>query len=105
MEALVGAEPGLRLLASRELLQDDPVDLLRWVGWNHLMIDEPREAGHDVADTLLPFGKVVVTVRQNTRLRDDGDRPGGCQCGRRRSHGSSFLNGRHVGSDAFRSAI
>ncbi len=75
-EPLFGAEPGLRLLASRELLQDDPVDLLRRVGWNHLMIDEPREAGDDVADTLLPFGKVVVTVRQNTRLRDDGDRPG-----------------------------
>ena len=94
-EALVGAEPGLRLLASRELLQDDPVDLLRWVRWNHLMIDETREAGDDVADTLLPFGKVVVTVRKNARLRDDGDRPGGCGCargrGRRRSHGSSFL--------------
>src|SRR5918998_6473841 len=76
------AQPGLRLLASRELLQDDPVDLLRWVGWNYLMIDKSREAGDGVADTLLPFGEVTVTVRQNTRLRDDGDRPGGCGCAR-----------------------
>jgi len=67
------AQPGLRGFGRGELLQDDSIDLGGRVGRDHLMIDKAWEASHDVAGAPLPRGKVVLTVGQNPRLRDDRD--------------------------------